>query len=134
MQDQRNDMLKTFGFYSLAFNTLEPVKVEPFFHSSSMLMTSEQVVVMHKTEEILEVFKALMESLKLKNYKESKIIGELKATQLSDNQGLVDGVAKRLDKDNQEIEHFGFTYTLRKVGDELKIVGGVIHDAETLSK
>ena len=47
---------------------------------------------------------------------------------------LVGGVAKRLDKDNQEIEHFGFTYTLRKVGDELKIVGGVIHDAETLSK
>ena len=89
MQDQLNDMLRTFGSYSLAFNTLEPIKVEPFFHSPSMLMTSEQVVVMHKIEEILEVFKALMESLKLKNYKESKIIDELKVTQLSDNQVLV---------------------------------------------
>ena len=58
----------------------------------------------------------------------------LKATQLSDNQGLVGGVAKLLDKDNQEIEHFGFAYTLRKVGDEWKIVGGVIHDPETFSK
>ena len=134
MQDQLNDMLKTFGSYSLAYSTLEPVKVKPFFYSSSMLMTSEQVVVMHKTEEILEVFKALMESLKLKNYKESKIIDELKATQLSNNQGLVGGVAKRFDKENQEIEHFGFTYTLRKVEDKWKIVGGVIHDPETLSK
>jgi len=134
MQDQLNDILKTFGSYSLAFNTLEPIKVEPFFHSPSMLMTSEQVVVMHKPEEILGVFKALMESLKLKNYKESKIIGGLNATQLSDNQGLVGGVAKRFDKDNQEIEHFGFTYTLRKVEDEWKIIGGVIHDPDTLCK
>lgn len=134
MQDQRDDMLKTFGSYSLAFNTLEPVKVEPFFHSPSMLMTSEQVVVMNKPEEILEVFKALMESLKLKNYKESKIIGELKATQLSDSQGLVSGTAKRFDNDKQEIEHFGFTYTLRKVENKWKIIGGVIHDPETLDK
>jgi hypothetical protein len=45
MQDQRINMLKTFGSYSLAFNTLEPTKVETFFHLTSKLMTSDQVGV-----------------------------------------------------------------------------------------
>jgi hypothetical protein len=75
-----------------------------------------------------------MDGLRSKNFKESKIIGELKTTQLSDNQGQVVGIAKRFDKDNKEIEHFGFTYTLRKVKDKWKIIAGVLHEPETLSK
>ena len=132
MQDQRTDIQKTFGEYLSAFNTLKPSEVESFLHLPSMLMTSGQVVVMHKTDEVLGVFNILMESLKLKNFAESKIIGSLQVTQLSDNQGLVVGAAKRLDKEEQEIEYFGFTYTMRKVEDKWKIIAGILHDPETL--
>jgi hypothetical protein len=74
--------------------------------------------------------------------KESKIIGDLQITQLSDNQGQVVGAAKRFNDRDEEIEYFGFTYTLRKiqvkdkdtVTDEWKIIAGVLHEAETLSK
>ena len=133
MQDQREDIQKTFGEYLSAFNTLKPTEVESFLHLPSMLMTSGQVVVMHKTDEVLGVFNVLMESLKLKNFAESKLIGSLQVTQLSDNQGLVIGAAKRFDKKDQEIEHFGFTYTMRKVEDKWKIIAGVLHDPETLT-
>ena len=132
MQDQRKDIQKTFGEYLLAFNTLKPTEVESFLHLPSMLMTSGQVVVMHKTDEVIGVFNVLMESLTLKNFSESKLIGSLQVTQLSDNQGLVVGAAKRFDKKKQEIEHFGFTYTLRKVEDKWKIIAGILHDPETL--
>lgn len=132
MEDQRTDIQKTFGEYLLAFNTLEPTEVESFLHLPSMLMTSGHVVVMNKTDEVLGVFNVLMENLKLKNFAESKLIGSLQVTQLSDNQGLVVGAAKRLDKKNQEIEHFGFTYTMRKVEDKWKIIAGILHEPKTI--
>jgi hypothetical protein len=127
------EILKTFGTYAQTFNLLDSTKVEPFFHTPSMLMTSEQVAVMQTSDEVLGVFNMLMERLKKLNFAKSEIEGSLKVTQLSNNQGLVSGVAKRFDKDGKEIEHFGFTYTLRKVEQGWKIITGVIHDPETIS-
>ena len=105
-----------------------------------MLMTSEQVAVMNSSEEVIGVFTMMMDELRVKNFKESKIIGNLQVTQLSDNQGQVVGVAKRFNDKEEEIKHFGFTYILRKiqdkdkVTDEWTIIAGVIHEPEPLSK
>lgn len=57
----------------------------------------------------------------------------LQVNQLSDNQGLVVGVAKRFNQADEEMEHFGFTYTLREVEGNWKIIAGVLHEPETLS-
>jgi pimeloyl-ACP methyl ester carboxylesterase len=127
MKDQTLDIQTTFGAYAKAFNTLEPTEVEPFFNKPSMLMTSNEYVVMTHSEAVLGVFEKLMNSLKAKNFKESKVLS-LQTKQLSDNQGLVVGAAKRFDTEGKEIEHFGFTYTLRKVGSDWKIIVGVLHD------
>jgi hypothetical protein len=118
---------ETFGEYAEAFNKLEPTAVEPFFNKPSMLMTSGEYVVMTHTEAVLGVFEKLMKGLKAKDFKESKVLS-LETKQLSNNQGLVVGTAKRFNKKGKEIEHFGFTYTLRKVDDEWKIIVGVLHD------
>jgi hypothetical protein len=127
MTDQTPEIQKTFVAYAEAFNTLEPTAVEDFFNKPSMLMTSGEYVVMAHSEAVLGVFKKLMNSLKAKDFKESKVLS-LEIKQLSDNQGLVVGTAKRFDKAGQEIEHFGFTYTLRKVDNKWKIIIGVLHD------
>jgi pimeloyl-ACP methyl ester carboxylesterase len=127
MTDQTLDIQTTFGAYAKAFNTLEPTAVEEFFNKPSMLMTSDEYVVMTHTEAVLGVFEKLMKDLKDKDFKESEVLS-LEIKQLSDNQGLVVGTAKRFDKADKEIEHFGFTYTLRKVGDKWKIIAGVLHD------
>jgi 3-oxoadipate enol-lactonase len=134
MQDQSPAILKKFVEYAQTFNLLEPTKVAPFFHLPAMLMTSEQVVAMKSLEEVIAVFTVMMDELRCENFKESKIINPLQVTQLSDNQGQIVGVAKRFNKSDEEIEHFGFTYTLHKIADEWKIVVGVIHEPEPLSR
>jgi 3-oxoadipate enol-lactonase len=123
----------SFIAYSIAFNSLQPTKVLEFFHLPAMLMTSKEVAVMEKSIEVLGVFAILMDGLKEQKFKESKIVSPLKITQLSENQGQVVAVAKRFNQANEEIEHFGFTYTLRKVEDKWKIIAGVLHEPATLS-
>jgi 3-oxoadipate enol-lactonase len=133
MQNSINDILRTFGAYAQTFNLLEPTKVEAFFHLPAMLMTSEEVAVMQNSGDVCRVFEKLMNKLRDKKFKESKIIGSLKVTQLSDNQGQVVGVAKRFNQSDEEIEHFGFTYTMRKVEDKWKIIAGILYEPETFS-
>ena len=133
MQNSINDILISFGAYAQTFNLLDPKQVEPFFEVPAILMTSEEVAVMQNSVEVCGVFEKLMKDLKTQEFKESKIIGSLKVTQLSDNQGQVVGVAKRFNKADKEIEHFGFTYTMRKVEDKWKIIAGVLYEPETFS-
>jgi hypothetical protein len=133
VKNQIDTILKTFIDYIKAFNSLEPTKVLPFFNVPAMLITSKEVAVMQKPIEVLGVFAILMDDLKHKNFKESQIVGSLEVNQLSENQGEVIGVAKRFDRSDAEIEHFGFTYTLRKVEDKWKIIAGVLYEPETLS-
>lgn len=132
MNDRVKEILTTFSAYAQTFNLLEPAKVEPFFHLPAVLITAEQVAVMHNANEVIGVFDRLMTALKCKQFKESKILGSLQVTQLSDTQGMVKGIAKRFDIYDVEIEHFGFTYTLIKVEDKWKIIIGIIHDPETI--
>jgi 3-oxoadipate enol-lactonase len=142
MKDHREEIKKTFETYAYYFNSLQPTKVANFFHLPAMLMTSGQVAVMQTSIEVLGIFATLMDDLKDKEFKESKIIGDLLVTQLSDNQGQVVGIAKRFNEKDEEIEYFGFTYTLRKiqvtekdkVTDKWMIIAGVLHEPEILSK
>jgi hypothetical protein len=127
-------ILQTFGLYAQTFNLLDPEKVKSFFHIPSMLMTSGQVEVMQNSDEVVGVFKILMDRLREQNFAKSEIVGDLKVSQLSDNQGLVVGAAKRFDNRGEEIEYFGFTYTLRKVEKDWKIVAGVLHEPEPLTE
>jgi 3-oxoadipate enol-lactonase len=133
MQNPINDILRAFAAYAQTFNLLDPKQVEPFFQVPAMLITSEEVAVMQNSIEVCGVFEKLMNDLRTKKFKESKIIGSLKVTQLSDNQGQVVGVAKRFNEADVEIEHFGFTYTLRKVEDKWMIIAGVLYEPETFS-
>jgi hypothetical protein len=133
MEDRLKAIKDTFVDYSIAFNSLEPTKVLGFFHLPAMLMTSKEVAIMQKEIEVLGIFKILMDDLKDRDFEESKIVSPLKITQLSENQGQVVAVAKRFNRSKEEIEHFGFTYTLRKVAGDWKIISGVLHDPETFS-
>jgi hypothetical protein len=133
MKDQLDAIRDTFVEYAEAFNLLEPTQVEPFFQVPSILMTSDLVVVMKESNEVIRLFTVLMDELEKKSFKESNILESLQVSQLSNNQGQVVGVAKRFNKSKEEIEHFGFTYTLRKVEAKWKIIAGVLHEPETLS-
>ncbi|WP_309741830.1 MULTISPECIES: hypothetical protein [unclassified Chamaesiphon] len=132
MNNQLDAIRDTFLKYAEAFNLLDPTKVEPFFQVPSIMMSSDLVMVMNESNEVIGLFTALMDKLRHDNFKESKILS-LQVSQLSDNQGLVVGVAKRFNQADEEIEHFGFTYTMRKAEGDWKIIAGVLHEPQTLS-
>jgi 3-oxoadipate enol-lactonase len=132
MNNQLDAIRKTFIEYADAFNLLDPTKVEPFFKTPSIMMNSELVVVLKEPKEVIGLFTVFMDKLRKEKFKESKILS-LQVSQLSDNQGLVVGVAKRFNQADEEMEHFGFTYTMRKVEGNWKIIAGVLHEPETLS-
>jgi 3-oxoadipate enol-lactonase len=132
MNNQLDAIRKTFIEYADAFNLLDPTKVEPFFKTPSIMMNSELVVVLKESKEVIGLFTVFMDKLRKEKFKESKILS-LQVSQLSDNQGLVVGVAKRFNQADMEMEHFGFTYTMRKVEDKWKIIAGVLHEPKTLS-
>jgi 3-oxoadipate enol-lactonase len=132
MKNQLDAIHNTFIEYAEAFNSLDPTKVEPFFKTPSIMMNSELVLVLKESTDVIGLFTVFMDKLRTENFKESKILS-LQVSQLSDNQGLVVGVAKRFNQADEEMEHFGFTYTMRKVQDSWKVIAGVLHEPETLS-
>ncbi|MBW4552838.1 MAG: hypothetical protein KME35_17265 [Aphanocapsa sp. GSE-SYN-MK-11-07L] len=119
--------MATFKAYTQAFETLDPHRVEPFFHQPAVLITSAKVSLMSNSEEIKRVFWILFADLTLKDFKCSKI-DAIRAKQVSENQAIVSGVATRYDRSNQVLDRFGLNYTLRKADRNWKIVVAVLHD------
>ena len=139
----------TFMSYSVAFNTLKAANVSGYFHLPAVLMASKeiqltnpvelikQVEFMNSIDDVEDVFRKLFKYLKDNEFKRSTL-DSMQIKMVSDNQAIVVGVATRYRENKSVLEHFGFTYTLRKtdksfkindVEHNWKIITGVIHDA-----
>ena len=73
------------------------------------------------------MFTKIVLDLKKQNYGRSET-SPLQVKFLADNLASVSAVVTRYTKDNQALNTFGFTYTLRKVGAQWKIIVGIIHN------
>lgn len=126
MTDDTKAVFKTFTDYAQAFNTLNPDLVAPFIHLPALLITLDAVIPISNDAEVKGTFSQFFEQLKQGDFKESKVHG-LQINQVSQNQAIVSGTATRYKTNGSVLEHFGFTYTLRKVDKDWKIVAGVLH-------
>jgi hypothetical protein len=68
-----------------------------------------------------------MGDLKQRGYSRGEM-PSLSVRRLSNNLAIVNGHVIRYRKDGTELERFGLTYTLRKVGEHWKIIAGILHD------
>ena len=127
----------TFMSYLGAFNTLKAANVSGYFHLPAVLMTKDQVPFMNSIDDVEAVFGQLFKYLNDNEFKRSTL-DSMQIKMVSDNQAIVVGVATRYKIDESVLEHFGFTYTLRKTDESFtinsvehnwKIITGVIHDA-----
>ena len=127
----------TFLSYLDDFNTLKAANVSGYFHLPAVLITKDQVAFMNSIEEVEAVFKKLFKYLKDNEFKRSTL-DSMQIKMVSNNQAIIVGVATRYKIDESVLEHFGFTYTLRKTDESFtinsiehnwKIITGVIHDA-----
>lgn len=133
MKDETNEVLETFNQYGEAFSLLKPRALLSFYHYPSMLISHDKSVVIKNGFEAWLVFTKLMADLKKQNFARSEIHEEkTKVKFLSDNLATITGTATRYRKDGTILESFDFTYTMRKVSDQVsdhwKIIVGIIHD------
>lgn len=129
MKDETSEVLETFNEYGEAFELLKPKALLAFYHYPSMLISRDKSVVIKNELEAWLVFTKLIADLEGQNFDRSVIHEEnTKVKFLTENLATITGTATRYRKDGTEIESFDFTYTMRQVSDDWKIIVGIIHD------
>ena len=126
MQDEQK-VLDTFNDYSKKFELLKPGELTPFYHYPSILISDDKAAALKNKLEAWFVLTKVMGDLKKENYHHS-VMRDLKVKFLSEKLATITGAAKRVREDKSVIIDFGLTYTLRKMGNEWKIIAGIIHD------
>ena len=123
-----------FLSYAKDFQKLAPSLAASYFHVPAALIASDNLAFMNKVDEVEAVFGQLFALLEHENFSHSTL-DNVSIKQVSENQAIVSGNATRYRKDGSILEHFGLSYTMRKVQDEAEpekfewqIVVGVLHD------
>ena len=127
MANETSNVIETITEYNKAFANLKPSILGPFYHYPSILITPETSVSINNWLKLWIVFTKIVLDLKKQNYGRSET-SPLQVKFLADNLASVSAVVTRYTKDNQALNTFGFTYTLRKVGPQWKIIVGIIHN------
>lgn len=126
MSDEQ-EVLKTFKNYSSTFELLSAKELLPYYHYPCILVSQDKSAALRNQLEAWFALKKVMGDLKRENYHKS-CMRDLQVKFQSNNLATITGAAKRLRKDGSVIIEFGFTYTLRKVSTDWKIIVGIIHD------
>ncbi|KJH69848.1 DUF6841 family protein [Aliterella atlantica] len=126
MSDE-DDVLETFKKYSSTFELLSAKALLHFYHYPCILISQDKSAALRNQIEAWIALKKVIADLKQENYKKSWM-RDLQVKLQSSNLATITGIAERLRKDGSVIIEFGFTYTLRKVSSEWKIIVGIIHD------
>ena len=131
MTNETSNVIETITEYNKAFANLKPSILGPFYHYPSILITPETSVSINNWLKLWIVFTKIVLDLKKQNYGRSET-SPLQVKFLADNLASVSAVVTRYTKDNHALNTFGFTYTLRKVGVQWKIIVGIIHDVDAV--
>lgn len=126
MRDEQ-EVLETFKNYGAAFELLKPKELLPYYHYPCILISQDKSAALRNQLEAWFALKKVIGDLKRENYEKS-CMRDLRVKLQSNNLATITGTAERLRKDGSVILEFGFTYTLRKVGDHWKIIVGIIHN------
>jgi hypothetical protein len=120
-----------FNAYVEAFQKLEPRSAATYMNVPCVFIAPQGVRVMTSAAEVEAFFAGVMAQLKAADYSQSTI-DDMRATRMSDHNALVSVRRIRYRSDGSELQRFGETYTLLKVGENWKIVSAMVHDPDAL--
>jgi len=126
MSDE-DEVRETFKKYSSTFELLSAKALLHFYHYPCILISQDKSAALRNQLEAWIALKKVIGDLKQENYKKSWM-RDLQVKVQSNNLATITGAAKRVRQDESVILEFGFTYTLRKVSTDWKIIVGIIHD------
>lgn len=122
-----NDPVEALRAYVKAFETLNPEAVVPFYHSPCIFIAPFGVSVAIDATAAYLTASALIDHARSQGYRRTEITQLHKRT-LGSNLVSLSGVFVRYGSYDKEIGRFGFTYIMREVGVEWRIVVAVASD------
>ena len=133
MNDETAVILKTFQDYSDTFKYKKARALLPFYGYPALMVDRDEKPKVLGNPIIAAIGLWLaIKKLNKQEYDYSKL-HTLEAKQVRQNLAIVSGVATRHQKNGDEFDKFGFTYTLRKFPTGWKIIAGVLHNPNELS-
>jgi hypothetical protein len=131
MSDATQKILDSFREYTETFRLKKAAPLLKFYAFPALMADRDEKPKVLSNSVIAFVGLSLaIQKLKSQGYAYSNL-HELSAKQLRENLAIVSGTATRHNEQKKIIDNFGFTYTLRKIDKNWKIIAGIIHDVET---
>lgn len=120
---------QAFERYVDTFQLLDPKAVLRHLHVPSLVLGARGPLVLSNEAEAEAFMTTLMRDLRAHGYARSEIV-ESHLHVLSEALAVVSVSRIRYTDAGRELERLGETYTLRRTGDDWKIVVAVVHEAD----
>ena len=135
MNSEKETIIQTYRDYVQDFQSLDPKAILPYYHAPCISISSREVRVMATLSDIEESFAGNMEILRQNKYARTDII-EIHVRKMSTGLALVSVDLERYTSDGERLggptRTYPYTYTLRKVDDNWKIVVAMAHAPESI--
>jgi hypothetical protein len=118
---------QAFERYVDTFQLLDPKAALRHLHVPSLVLSAHGPLVLSTEAEAERFLTNVMRDLEARGYARSEIV-ESHSHTLSEALAVVSVSRIRYTDTGRELERLGETYTLRRTGDDWKIVVAVVHD------
>lgn len=129
--DAKTAITITLRDYVAAFSSKDMTRILPFFDEPVVLITAGGAKVMPTHAEVDALLTGLLAKLKDRGFDHAEW-PQMNVKMLSDNLAICSALVVRYKTGGEEMERFGATFMLRRVGDAWKITMQSVHDAGTV--
>jgi ketosteroid isomerase-like protein len=131
--EERVAALQALTGYLAANVALDPKQVVSYYHELFMLVSTGRTTSFATREDLERWVESNQASLRARGYGRGEW-PQLQMSLLSSGTAIASVLIVRYKTDGQELERFGATYVLRKVGNGWKVAVLVAHDPSTVLK
>ena len=122
----------TLAAYVRAFEALRAEHVVPFYSLPCTFIRPDGVWIVQDQATALVLVNHLIDHARTQRYHHTEV-SQLTRRNLASSLTELSGDFERFDPNGSLIARFGFTYLLREVGDEWKIIVAIAHDPGTMT-
>jgi ketosteroid isomerase-like protein len=127
-EDERKAIESFFGEYGRAVGSFDAQRLLAYYDSPLTIVTAARTVVLKDATEIQGFMNPFLERLKQRGWTGKAESPQINMRWLGAGIALASVLVVRYKADDAELERGGFTYVLRKTGDQWKIAVLVGHD------
>ena len=127
-EDERKAIESFFVEYGRAVGSFDAQRLAPYYDSPLTIVTAARTVVLKDPSEIQGFMNPFWERLKQRGWSGKAESPQINVRRLGSGMALASVLVVRYKADGAELERGGFTYVLRKTGDQWKIAVLVGHD------